>query len=730
MAKNLVIVESPAKAKTIMKYLGKDYKVLASMGHLRDLPEKNIGVDIENHFTPKYQPIKGKKELIKELSDTAKKSEKVYLATDPDREGEAISWHIAQMLKIDEASDCRITFNEITKSAVTNAIEHPRSIDMDLVDAQQARRILDRIVGYKLSPLLWKKVKKGLSAGRVQSVATRIVCDRELEIQNFKSEEFWTVTADLNKEAERFLAKLALKNGKKFDLHNEEETSAAVEQIKNQDFAVEKVKKSKKTRRPYPPFITSTLQQEASRKLGFTAKRTMMAAQQLYEGIDLKERGLVGLITYMRTDSLRVAQEAMEEAKKYIVSRFSEEYAPKSYNVYKSKKGNVQDAHEAIRPSIVDLAPDDIKAYLSNDQYKLYKLIWERFIASQMSSAMLNVVSVDIKAGDYTFKTGGSTVLFDGFMKLYVESTDEEKEEDNQKMPALNEGDKLTLNKLDPKQNFTKPPARYTEASLIKAMEENGIGRPSTYAPTITTILNREYVEKEGKTLKPTELGMIITDLMKNHFKDIVDVKFTANMEEELDKIEEGNIDWISVLDDFYGGFEKVLKAAESIEKVKLKEEVTDVICEKCGRNMVIKSGRYGKFLACPGFPECKNAKPITVEVSGVLCPLCGGKVLQKKSKRGKVYYGCEHNPTCGFMTWDEPTNEKCELCGSVMAKKRYGKGSKLYCINQECPNTLKTRKKADGEEEKTAAKKTTAKKAAPKKTTAKKSPAKKKTVE
>ncbi len=711
MAKNLVIVESPAKAKTIMKYLGKDYKVLASMGHLRDLPEKSIGVDMENHFAPKYQPIKGKKELIKELSETAQKSDKVYLATDPDREGEAISWHIAQMLGIDETSECRITFNEITKTAVTNAIAQPRSIDMDLVDAQQARRVLDRIVGYKLSPLLWKKIKKGLSAGRVQSVATRIVCDRELEIQNFKTEEYWTITADLNKESHRFTAKLALKNGKKLTLSNEQQTQAAVEELQHQSFAVETVKESKKTRRPYPPFITSTLQQEASRKLGFTAKRTMMAAQQLYEGIDLKDRGQVGLITYMRTDSLRIAQEALIEAKKYISSRFSPEYTPKSFHVYKSKKGNVQDAHEAIRPTVIELTPESVKPYLSTDQYKLYKLIWERFIASQMSSAVLNVVSVDIKAGNYTFKTGGSTVLFDGFMKLYTEGTDEEKDEENQKLPALKAGDALKLNQLEQKQNFTAPPARYTEASLIKAMEENGIGRPSTYAPTITTILNREYVVKEGKALKPTDLGMVITDLMKNHFHDIVDVKFTANMEEKLDTIEDGNTPWVSVLEEFYADFEPVLKAAESIDKIKLQEEVTDVICEKCGRNMVVKSSRYGKFLACPGFPECKNAKPLTVEVSGVVCPECGGKVLQKKSKKGKTYYGCEKNPSCGFMTWDEPTNEKCELCGSVMAKKRYGRGSKLYCINGECPNTLKR-----AETKKTTAKKTTAKKTTTKK--------------
>ena len=691
MAENLVIVESPAKAKTIVKYLGKNYKVLASMGHLRDLPQKTLGVDIENGFVPKYQTMKNKSELIKELKSEAKLASKVYLATDPDREGEAISWHIANILKIDENENCRITFNEITKNAVTSAIKTPRKIDKELVDAQQARRVLDRIVGYKLSPLLWKKIRKGLSAGRVQSVATRIICDREEEILNFKPEEYWTIIADLkNRNGEAFSAKLALKNGKKFVAGNEEEAKNVLADLKKANYIVENVKNTKKSRRPYPPFITSTLQQEASRKLGFTVKRTMMAAQTLYEGINIGQRGLVGLITYMRTDSLRIADEALQQARGYIISRFGSQYAPKSYNIYKSNKSNVQDAHEAIRPSYAEITPEEIKSYLTGDQYKIYKLIWERFIASQMASASLDVVSVDISADNYTLKCGGSTVLFDGFMKLYVEGTDDENEEENQKMPKLEKDEKLVMEKLRDKQNFTKPPARYTEASLIKTMEEYGIGRPSTYAPTITTILAREYVKKEGRSLIPTELGMITTRLMKENFKDIVDVKFTASMEENLDKVEEGSVNWVEILDDFYKDFSQVLEKANAIEKVKLEEEVTDVICEKCGRNMVVKMGRFGKFLACPGYPECKNAQPLVTEVKDVSCPKCGGRILEKKSKKGKKYYGCEKNPACDFMTWDEPTNNKCELCGSLMLKKRYGRGSKLYCMNSECENTLK----------------------------------------
>ena len=691
MAENLVIVESPAKAKTIVKYLGKNYKVLASMGHLRDLPQKTLGVDIENGFVPKYQTMKNKSELIKELKAEAKLASKVYLATDPDREGEAISWHIANILKIDENENCRITFNEITKNAVTGAIKSPRKIDKELVDAQQARRVLDRIVGYKLSPLLWKKIRKGLSAGRVQSVATRIICDREEEILNFKPEEYWTIIADLkNADGDNFSAKLALKNGKKYVVGNEEEAKNVLADLKKASYVVENVKNTKKSRRPYPPFITSTLQQEASRKLGFTVKRTMMAAQTLYEGVNIGQRGLVGLITYMRTDSLRIADEALAQARGYIISRFGSQYAPKSYNIYKSNKNNVQDAHEAIRPSYAEITPEEIKSYLTGDQYKIYKLIWERFIASQMASASLDVVSVDISADNYTLKCGGSTVLFDGFMKLYVEGTDDENEEENQKMPKLEKDEKLALEKLKDKQNFTKPPARYTEASLIKTMEEYGIGRPSTYAPTITTILAREYVKKEGRSLIPTELGMITTKMMKENFKDIVDVKFTASMEENLDKVEDGSVNWVQILEDFYGDFSKVLEKANDIEKVKLAEEVTDVICEKCGRNMVVKTGRFGKFLACPGYPECKNAQPLVTEVKDVVCPKCGGRILEKKSKKGKKYYGCEKNPTCDFMTWDEPTNNKCELCGNLMLKKRYGRGSKLYCMNSECENTLK----------------------------------------
>jgi len=695
MSKYLVVVESPAKAKTIVKYLGKDYNVIASMGHLRDLPEKSLGIDIENGFKPKYQSIKGKSALIKELKAEAKASEKVYLATDPDREGEAISWHIANILSIEPDDECRVTFNEITKTAVTEAIKNPRVVDKDLVDAQQARRVLDRIVGYKLSPLLWKKIKKGLSAGRVQSVATRIICDREKEISEFVPKEYWNLTAEYETERnEYFTAKLLNYKGKKITINNGEEAEAAEKTIINAEHIIDSVKKSSKTRRPYPPFITSTLQQEASRKLGFTARRTMIAAQALYEGIKIGAGGPVGLITYMRTDSLRIADEAMAAAKGYILSRFGEKYAPKSYNIYKAKKGNVQDAHEAIRPTDVNFEPDKIKASLTLDQYKLYKLIWERFVASQMTGQILDVVSVDVSAGDYTLRATGSTVLFDGYTKLYDEGKDDEKEDEltEQRLPELKENQKVKLEKLNKKQSFTAPPPRFTEASLIKIMEEYGIGRPSTYAPTITTILAREYVVKDGKALIPTELGMVITDMMKENFSDIVDIKFTANMEEKLDIIEEGNTDWVKIIEEFYGDFSKVLEKASEIDKIKLADEVTDVICEKCGRNMVIKSGRYGKFLACPGYPDCKNAKPITTEVKDVVCPECGSKILEKKSKKGKKYFGCEKNPTCSFMSWDEPVNQKCDLCGSIMLKKYFGRGSKIYCSNSECENTYKAK--------------------------------------
>jgi len=707
LSKNLVIVESPAKARTIEKYLGAGFSVIASMGHLRDLPERTLGVDLEKNFEPKYQIISGKSELIKKLKKEAELSDKVYLATDPDREGEAISWHIAKILDIDEDKKCRVTFNEITKNAVTEAIKNPRAIDIDLVDAQQARRVLDRIVGYKLSPLLWKKIRKGLSAGRVQSVATRIVCDREEEIDKFIPEEYWVIKANLEaNEKDTIVARLEKKNGKKLEIKNETEANEILDYLKTSEYVIDSIKEAKKTRRPYPPFITSTLQQEASRKLNFSAKKTMLNAQNLYEGIDIKGKGHIGLITYMRTDSLRISDEAKGLCKKYILDTYGPQYAPKGYNEYKSGKGNVQDAHEAIRPSNVYLTPKDIKDSLTPDQYKLYKLIWERFVASQMVNATFNTTTVEVAAGPYTLKATGLKMIFDGFMKLYIESSDNEEEDENQILPVLHEKDKLKLLKLIDKQNFTSPPPRYTEASLIKIMEEYGIGRPSTYAPTISTILQREYVEKNGKSLFPTELGKVTTLLMKENFKDIVDVKFTAGMEGQLDNIESGDTPWVEVIASFYKYFEKALAKAQDIDKVKIKDEETDELCEKCGRKMVIKTGKYGKFLACPGFPECKNAKPIVNEVKSVSCPLCGGKVLEKKSKKGKKFYGCEKNPTCSFMTWDEPTNERCDKCQSVMGKKYFGRGFKLYCTNSECENAYKrapkkTAKKTSKKEEK-----------------------------
>jgi len=682
MSKYLVIVESPAKAKTIKKYLGKNYKVLASMGHLRDLPKSQMGVDIENNFEPKYITIRGKGELLSQLKKEAKNSEKVYLATDPDREGEAISWHLSQVLDIDEKAECRITFNEITKAAVQNAIKSPRPINDNLVNAQQARRILDRIVGYKISPLLWKKVKKGLSAGRVQSVAARLICDREEEIENFVPQEYWTLTANLMKQEtkESFEAKFYGSKKQKMELQNEKEVQRVVEQLKNCKYIVRNVKKGERKKSPAPPFITSTLQQEASRKLGFTAKRTMSAAQQLYEGVEIKGEGFVGLITYMRTDSVRVAEEAQKAAREYILNKYGKAYVPSAPRQYKGKKGS-QDAHEAIRPTNVMLEPDKIKDSLKLDQYKLYKLIWERFLASQMSSAEYDTLSVDIEAGDYIFKANGQKMKFDGFMVLYVEGSDEENVEESGILPVLEDGEEVQLKKLEQKQHFTQPPSRYTEATLIKALEEKGIGRPSTYAPIITTIITRGYVERDKKQLKPTELGKIITDIMKNYFKDIVDIEFTANMEQQLDEIEEGQKNWVDLLKEFYPNFENTLKEAENdIGEIEIQDEVTDEKCEKCGRNMVIKQGRYGKFLACPGFPECRNAKPILQEAN-VRCPVCQGKVYIKSSKKGRKYYACENNPTCGFMSWDEPVSEPCPQCGSVMVIKN----RKIKCTNKEC---------------------------------------------
>ncbi len=685
MADYLVVVESPAKAKTIKKYLGKNYTVLASNGHIRDLPKSQLGIDVENNFEPRYITIRGKGDLLNKLKKEAKAAKKVFLATDPDREGEAISWHLASALEIADKDTYRITFNEITKSAIQNAVKNPRTIDRDLVDAQQARRALDRIVGYKISPLLWKKVKKGLSAGRVQSVATRLVVDREREIEAFIPQEYWRIDAKLNKNGDRkkFTAHFYGDKKGKIELTNEAQVREILAKIDGGSYVVSDVVTKTKSRNPAPPFTTSTLQQEASRKLNFTSRRTMQAAQQLYEGVEVKGKGTIGLITYMRTDSLRISDEAKAAAYDFIKSTYGAEYAPETPRTYKTKK-SAQDAHEAIRPSNVSLLPEDVKDSLTPDLYKVYKLIWERFVASQMASAVFDTVSVDIDVADYVFKANGSTVKFPGFMKIYVESK-ENKEDDDGALPVLEKGEELKLSKLEESQHFTEPPARYTEASLIKAMEEDGIGRPSTYAPTITTILSRNYVSRKGKALHPTELGTVITDLMVEYFKDIVDIEFTANMEEKLDDVEEGTIDWVKVVSDFYGPFAETLKNAEDeIGKIKIEDEISDVPCEKCGRMMVYKMGRFGKFLACPGFPECRNAKPIIKE-SGANCPKCGGKLLIKKSKRGKTYYGCEHNPTCEFMTWDTPLTQECPKCGGLMLENKFRGKKRVYCANEKC---------------------------------------------
>ncbi len=694
MADNLVIVESPGKVKSIGKFLGKGYKVEASVGHVRDLPKSQMGVDIDNNFEPKYITIRGKGDVISKLKKEAKAAKKVYLATDPDREGEAISWHLANLLNIDENQKCRVSFNEITQNAVKSAIKQPRKIDMDLVDAQQARRVLDRIVGYKISPLLWKKVKKGLSAGRVQSVATKMICDREEEIDNFVTQEYWSIISKLVKPkvSPGFNAKFYGTEAEKIELNNEEQVNAILKELEKSKYIVQKVKEQEKKRAAAAPFITSTLQQEASRKLGFTTKRTMMVAQQLYEGIEIKGHGSVGLITYMRTDSTRISAEAQNEAREYVSKKYGEAYIPQTPKVYKNKSAS-QDAHEAIRPTYITMTPDEIKDSLNAEQYKLYKLIWSRFIASQMSSAVYDTVSAEISAGKYIFKANGSKVKFQGFMVLYIEgkdaegSEDEGDDEEGNNLPELKQGDVLELKKNTPKQHFTQPPARYTEATLVRALEERGIGRPSTYAPTITTILSRGYVVKEKKFLLPTELGKIVNDIMKNHFVDIVDAEFTAQMENELDAVEDGEKPWKAVMKDFYSSFAGVLKQAEeSIGDVEVPEEISDVICDKCGRNMVVKHGRFGKFLACPGFPECRNTKAI-VEEAGVACPLCQGKVLYKKTKKGRRYIGCERNPECSFMSWDMPSNETCSQCGSFMLKKTAGKKSELKCSNEKCPS-------------------------------------------
>lgn len=712
MAQNLIIVESPAKAKTIEKYLGAGYEVIASMGHLRDLPKKTMGVDIENNFEPKYQIMPERKELVKKLTQLSKTADRIYLATDPDREGEAISWHIANILKIDETEPCRVTFNEITKNAVTQAMKAPRAIDLDLVDAQQARRILDRIVGYKLSPFLWKKIRKGLSAGRVQSVTVKMICDREDEINAFNPEEYWTIDAEfMTEEKKKFVSRLYGKNGKKLEIHDGETAGNILSELKNSDISVKSVKKSVKKRYAYPPYSTSTLQQDASRKLNFTSRKTMSVAQALYEGVEIEGKGLLGLITYMRTDSLRVSQEAVQAAKDYTLQNIGKEYYPDKPNVYKKKGAATQDAHEAIRPTYIDLEPDKIKSSLTNDQYKLYKLIWNRFLSSQLKPALFDVLTVEVEAAGetavYNFRTSAQNMKFDGCMKFYL-SPDEE-EDDKVKIPPVSDGDPLTLSKVNDKQNFTTPPSRYTEASLIKALEEKGIGRPSTYAPTIFTILSREYIEKDGKVLKPTQLGALVTDVMKKSFQNIVDETFTANMEEDLDSIESGK-DWKEVLGEFYKGFQEELsKADETVEKT---PEVTDVICEKCGANMIIKSGKFGKFLACPNYPECKTTKPLVKEIEDIPCPKCGNKILERKSRTGKIFYGCEKYPECDFASWDKPTGKHCEKCGSYMVVKKYQRGGKEYCSNEACELS------APKPKAKAAAKKSTAKKTTKKKST------------
>ncbi|MCI8648763.1 MAG: type I DNA topoisomerase [Anaerotruncus sp.] len=697
---NLVIVESPAKAKTIQKYLGEDYEVIASMGHVRDLPKSKLGVDVDHDFSPVYVEIKGKEDLIKELKKKAKKSDTVYLATDPDREGEAISWHLAQMLGVDLSQQNRVTFNEITKTGIKYGMDHPRVIDAKLVDAQQARRILDRIVGYKISPFLWRKVRKGLSAGRVQSVAVRIIVDREKEIQAFKQQEYWSIDAKLTAKGHAkkpIAAKLYSIDGQKLELTaipNEERAKEIIASLDQAEYLVGNVKKGVRRKSPAPPFITSTLQQEASRRLGYQSRRTMKVAQELYEGVELEDVGATGLITYMRTDSLRISTEAADQADAFILKTYGKEYLPSTRRVFKSKK-NAQDAHEAIRPSDPSLTPDSIKKSLSAEQYKLYKLIWERFIASQMANALLDTVAVDINAANCVFKASGFTVKFDGFTVLYEESKEGD-EENSTTLPPLAVGDKLNLKELAPNQHFTQPPARFTEASLIKTLEENGIGRPSTYAPTITTILARNYVEREGKALHPTALGEVTTQLMEEQFKKIVDVTFTAKMEQTLDKVEEGDVDYVGMLRDFYGDFVKTLEQAEkNMEgtRMKVPDEETDIVCELCGRNMVIKTGRFGKFLACPGFPECRNTKKIVKETGG-LCPTCGGKVLAKKSKNGKNYFGCEHNPQCQFMTWDKPLEERCPKCGATLFQKT-GRGALVHCLKEGCEYSRPVKSKA-----------------------------------
>ena len=682
----LVIVESPAKAKTIGKYLGRGYKVTASMGHVRDLPASTLGIDVENGYTPKYITIKGKQKLVKELKAEAKKCDGVLLATDPDREGEAISWHLANILGLDPSAPNRVTFDEITKKGVKEGMAHPRAINIDLFNAQQARRELDRLVGYKLSPFLWKKVRRGLSAGRVQSVAVRLIRDRELEIENFKPDEYWNIDALLNPQGEKgeFTARLAATaDGKKLTVTSKQQADGILAALDGKDYTITKIEKGKRRRQPSPPFITSTLQQDASRAFGFSATRTMRAAQTLYEGVDIAGHGTVGLITYMRTDSLRIAAEAQAAAKTFIAERWGDNYVCKTARKWKSRSATAaQDAHEAIRPSMPELTPDEVEQSISGDTAKLYRLIWSRFMASQMADCIQDTVSASITAGDYLFRASGFRVSFDGFTALYEESTDDAKKKATA-LPPLEEGQTLKLKKLTADQKFTQPPPLYTEATLIHALEENGIGRPSTYAPIITTIVDRGYVEKDQKKLKTTPLGQAVNTVMMEQFPDIVNVKFSADMEKKLDVVEAGQADWVKTIDDFYQGFEKSLEQAEKNmegKRIKVEDIPTDEICEKCGRPMVIKSGRYGKFVACSGFPECRNAHPLVKDTGG-LCPLDGGHMLVRKSAKGRVYYGCSNYPKCNYMTWDEPVPERCPQCGSTLFKKK----GQLYCAKEGC---------------------------------------------
>ncbi|HYF83067.1 MAG TPA: type I DNA topoisomerase [Clostridia bacterium] len=697
MKTSLVIVESPAKVKTIKKFLSSSYKVEASMGHIRDLPKSQLGIDVDQDFQPKYITIRGKGEITEKLRKEAKKCDRIFLATDPDREGEAISWHLANILNLDMKNVSRIEFNEITKTAVTNAIKNPRKLNFNVIDAQQARRVLDRLVGYKISPLLWKKVKKGLSAGRVQSVAVRLICDRENEIRAFVPKEYWSLIAKLNDpdSKKNFDAKFYGSENEKMEISSESDMNAVLGKLKGANYTVKKVKKGEKKRNAPSPFITSSLQQEAYRKLGYTTKKTMMIAQQLYEGVDIKGEGTLGLVTYIRTDSTRISDEAKKDAAQYITDKYGKNYLDGETKPNKPGK-KVQDAHEAIRPSSVFREPEHVKDSLDKDQYKLYKLIWERFVASQMQAAVFDTVTADIEAKGYIFRANGSIMKFKGFMSIYKEGSDDKDEEEEITLPNLVEGQSVKLKKLDHKQHFTEPPLRYSEATLVKALEEKGIGRPSTYAPIISTVLARGYVVREKKFLMPTDLGEKVTGILTEFFSEIMNVEFTANMENKLDEIEEGDKEWKQVIREFYQPFAITLSSAEEkVGKIEIQDEVSDVICELCGRNMVYKQGRFGKFLACPGFPQCRNTKAI-VESTGIGCPQCSGELITRKTKKGRKFYGCNKYPECNFVSWDEPIAERCPECGSLMVKKYNKKGMEHKCTNAVCGFKRAEDKKGD----------------------------------